>query len=870
MEIRRDLSIQQSIAGDAPFKTKKQPSANINVTDRFSSGSESDRLPSKPFITEAPKTEARNEPSQSKSFANAVSPYIGTSASMALVSGAPGAAAQTINTEALKSTLKALEGKDVKFFEEKSFYIPLIQDKFKSVDSKTITEKLTEGSVEDRKKLRVQTSGATMLPIMDEKDVRELEAFQITGNTFTLPFNTTSEFLNDSAKSGMELKTPAGANLGAYGAYNYLTTGWSDAGVEKGEVNLVRNGVNIMNLTPEKMNDSFAVQKELKDSWNAYNSLEKLGKKFMSGISESGGNLSFAKKYDIFSRIKGKSYNSDEALTIYGVIAKRTNAGESFENSANYFIDLRDNLKDMSGYQDILQVFNYAKGTLQGKPILETAFADNIKKTQDINSSIKAMRLMTTAIADESFYDRRDAMQSLVDTVGKDGVEAYEVVNTYRFPDENIKDAAAEYAELAKDTDYYKKSQVPRAFEYLRTTLKGQPEMQSHFKTLFKRTKDQFETVQLMNTLKTDFRDSTFASRVHIMGGLMDTTSLNSAKEDFDWLKTQVKPGEKFEDVGNLYVDLRRTAKDTDRPTPDAREAFKYVREELQGDKTKTAVFGELFKTAKSTDRAKIAYEAIQQPVGNETFDERKKTALKLAPYDGFAENYKAVCEHIYSGDTMEKVAEQLVAVHTTMHNNNYYMKESREAFIEMKEKSKNDPITFDRYMKLVQEFKDFNTAKSAQELLNKPVKSESYEAREKILMDMFKWEAGADNANEDALANYKLIAERADKNETLPEAQSRFKLFFDVLGSREHSQETRDAFTFIADGVENGTFKGKSAADMSKELVKALLISDNLEDAKEQVMHQINQQNGGEANKTIKQDDEYVIIGGVKLKKKK
>ncbi len=870
MEIRRDLSIQQSITGDTPFKVKKREMTGINLNDQFSSSQEIGKLPSKPFITETPEIEAKKDSSQPGTFTSVVSPYIGTSATMALVSGAPGAAVQTINAEALKNTLKALEGKDVKFFEEKSFYIPLVQDKFKSVDSKTVAQKLTEGSVEDRKKLRVQTEGATMLPIMDGNDVKELEAFQVTGNALSLPFNTTSEFLNDSAKSGMELKTPAGANLGAYGAYNYLTTGWSDAGVEKGEVNLVRNGVTIMTLTPEKMNDSFAVQKELKESWDAYNSLEKMGKKFMSAISDSGGNLSFAKKYNIFSNIKGKNYTSDEALTIYGVIAKRTNTGESFEDAANYFIDLRDNLKDMSDYQDILQVFNYTKGTLQGKPILEKAFADNIKKTQDINSSVKAMRLMTTPIADESFYDRRDAMQSLVDTVGKDGVEAYEMVNTYRLPDENIKDAAAEYADLAKGTNSYSRSQVPRAFEYLRTTLKGQPEMQTHFRTLFRRLKNQFETVQLMDTLKADFRDSTFASRVHIMGGLMDTTNLDSAKDDFDWLKTQVKPGEKFEDVGNLYVNLRKMAKDSNRPTPDARDAFRYIREDLKGDQAKTAVFKKLFDTAKCADRAKTAYEAIQQPVGNETFDERKNTALKLAAYDEFAENYKVVCDHIYKGDTMEKVADQFIAYHKGTGGSSYHLKQSREEFIEMKEKSKNDPITFDRYMKLVNEFKNFGHAKKAQELLDKTVKDESYEDREKVLMDMYKWEQGAPGSVDDAFKNYELLATRHDKGETLTDAQSRFKLFFDVLGSREHSQETRDAFTFIADGVESGGFKGKTAQEMTKELVKALLISDNLEDAKEQVMHQINQQNGGQNAPTIKQEDEYVIIGGVKLKKKK
>jgi hypothetical protein len=66
------------------------------------------------------------------------------------------------------------------------------------------------------------------------------------------------------------------------------------------------------------------------------------------------------------------------------------------------------------------------------------------------------------------------------------------------------------------------------------------------------------------------------------------------------------------------------------------------------------------------------------------------------------------------------------------------------------------------------------------------------------------------------------------------------------------------------------GTFPGKTAAQVTTELVKELLISDTLQDAKDQLIHNATVKPGEGGKTTISQDDEYVIIGGVKLKKKK
>lgn len=48
---------------------------------------------------------------------------------------------------------------------------------------------------------------------------------------------------------------------------------------------------------------------------------------------------------------------------------------------------------------------------------------------------------------------------------------------------------------------------------------------------------------------------------------------------------------------------------------------------------------------------------------------------------------------------------------------------------------------------------------------------------------------------------------------------------------------------------------------------VEAFEISDSLENAKEQLIHRAKEQSGEQ--KTVKEDDEYVIIGGIKLKKR-
>jgi len=865
MEIRKELYITSGKSADKAGKLNKPALKEKQPRDSVSLGGKPAEILSKPEIGKAKQTDGTAE---KKYVAATTSGFTAIDAATSAMTGSAGATTRGLNLQAMKNTLENLEKSNVAFLKKRGFYIPFVTGKFAKVDAEKVAETLSEGTTGDKKNLRVQPEGLGMLPIMDEGDVQELRAFHITSATGSLPQNEIAGFLNDSVSSGMKLKGTSGENLGAYGAYNYLTTGWESADVGKQDVDLYREGTAIMKLTPDKIKDPFAVKKELKDTWDAYNTLEKYGSKYLNSVGEPVGKTSFLKRFEIFEKLNKLEQGKNDAETVYSVIAKRTDADEDFEKVADYYMDLRNKVNDRFNTMETLQAFNYSRSNLKGNPILEKAFVDIIKGTGDINETIRGLRLITTPIANETFSDRRDAMQMLTDTAGKDGVTAFELASQYMLPGETIRDSAKEYTELIKDLSYHGEKHASRAFVYMRTELKDEKEQREIFKGLFRTLCNQFETVKMMNSLKTPFRDTTYKERAEVMAKLLQNTDAEQAREDFEFLKGQTGKNEKFSEVGKLYGELGEAVSDGYYRHQQTGNAFEFVRNTLKSDKAKTASFTKLLRAGKDTDKSIRAYKMIQKPVKGENYKMREEVAVKLLEYDDFKENYEEISTHIYSGEDLGKVTDQFLAIHEAMGKDSYTNK-TREAFIDMKEKSKNDRVKFDRYINLLKEFKNFDAAKKAQGLLEKPVRNESYEDREKVLLDMFKWEDGSDNAGKDSVDNYETLVKNLDKDESLPEAQKRFKLLFDVLEAREKSEDVRDAFEFVGEHARKGTFPGWNAREITNELVKSLLISDSIEDAREHLLYQA-KKDDKESEKTIKHEDDYVIIGGVKLRKKK
>ncbi|MCE1247264.1 MAG: hypothetical protein LWY06_11520 [Firmicutes bacterium] len=790
-------------------------------------------------------------------------------------SSVPGPAAAVVSTlskDDLKKILENLESDKVAFFQERNLHIPVLMGKFKSIDADETAKILTEGSAEDKQRLKVQTQSDIKMPIFDEGDVKELEAFHITGNTASIPHPELAGFINDSIVSGLEFKTPDSENIGAYGAYNILTGGWPGQTENSSAVELNRNGVAILSLNKEKVSDPLRLKQDFKEAWNAYNELEK-NPQSLKLVSKEQSGTSFAERANIHARLLKSEFSPDNADNVYSVIAKRTDSGEKFADVANIFFDMQGKLGGKTNTLETLQAFNYARVNLKSNPRLEKSFIEFYKNTLDINESIKGLRVMTTPVADESFDTREKALISLAETAGKNAVSAYETVVQFLKPGDSLQQAAEDFSSLMKlkNNSVQDTSHTQRAYEYIKTKLADSAEETQAFKDIYKQLGDVEKTVELIETLKKPAGDSTFSERSELMANILKHVYVNFANDSFTFVTRNTLPGEKFADNAKLFSDLLEAMDNTYETLDVASNAYFYTKQDLKGDPVETQSMVKFIKAGKRLTPAKAAIARARTDVPGSDYNNRTDALAKIINYPLFEEAYVIMSSSLFPGETVSQGADQLVAVHKACNNNTTGdIKKTADKLAEMKQKYSSDHSEFNKYINFIDKFKEMNLADEAMKTVKQPVKSESYDDRVKIQDELLNIEAQAKGTPSDAFEDYKTITSKLAPEETLTEAAQRFKSLMNMLRNEKSGATARDAFTFIADEVAKGTFLGKTTAEVTKDLIKELLISDNLKDAKEQLIHNAAPQTGGNGKNTISQDDEYVIIGGIKLKKKK
>lgn len=865
MEIRPDISLKR--AGKVqPKKGKKESLKNsVSFNDKVTLGEE------KPGEMKKITPGSAGVSQEKKTSPALAGSYLQNAAASATLSGSLGAAMQNINAENLQKQLETLSDKGIGFYQLRTWRFPFVMGKYKEVEPEEAARIISGEKSNDSKNLKVKTPSTTYLPMDDAGDVKELEGFYSTGTVSGLKNRDMARFLKDAESSGLQLKDSDGSNVGAYGAYNLLTTGWEKSGREPSAVNLIREGVLLMKITPQKARDPFQVKKELKDAWKAFNELQSYGSRYLNEVGRPINDTPFTNRFEIFKNLE-KNVSRKNALTAYTVIADSTGPKEDFKKVAGYFLDLEKKVGSRFDHLELMQAFNYARANLKGKPPLQQAYVEIINGTGDINDSIRGLQMITTPVNNETFWDRKDAMKNLVDTAGSEGVNMYEVVKENLLPGENVKSAADEFCKMYREVSdrFYSdtaRRQTPKAFSYMRTDLAGDKERREIYRDMFMSLGHHFKTLKIMGKLEESFRDTTYRERAEVLTGLLKHEDSEKALKDFEFIKAHTGKKEKLADVGKTFVDLLSAARDSYYSSQKARKAFKYTRDKLKNDPSKIRSFTRILEKSTSYEDTVKIYEHIQKPVKNEDYKMREKVALRLMElelhqWQRFEKVYDTIGRHIYSGEDLKKVTEQFVAIYQAQGDNSYYYEKSLEAFTDMKEKSKTDRKSFDRYINVLKVLKDVDRTREAMNLLNRPVKNESYDDREAVLLEQYKTLQDSDNSSKEAIENYRVISSKIDKSETLKQANFRFRKLSDVLDGRKNPEKVRDAFSFIADEMKDGTFPGKSVKEVTDMLVKALLVSDSLSDAKDYLIHQ---QNPGKDGK-IEKEDGFVVIGGVKL----
>ncbi len=751
MEIRSDINSLRETGSFRSITSGSAKDAVINTTDSLVKAEVLGDSFKKPEIraSEPEKTEEATETVQAVESQEANPSATGSnSLSTSGIDAVPGP-----STAIISAQLQKLERIGVQFLKKRLIPVPFL--KHKKISADEAASVLTSGNKSKISRLRAQAGKAEPMPLTDFNDIGELSSFRGVG-VMPSQEKDLSEFLKYAGSIGLEFKTDDAKNVGEYGAFNLLTTGWGIAGQNPKPVELVREGVGIMTLKPGENKSPQDLKKELEETWKAIDHIKtfKEPKKYFKGLSKPYQGMSFLEKYQIFDNM---DKYCDRALQNYETVTANT----------------RDK-KELAEISDIL-----------------------------INQE------MITAYREPEF-DPPDVELMMKKAVPDDASprEKAEVIRGLR-----------RQITGGSTSNYYRERQ---AF-----------------------VRDSFKLVQSSSNNGKEFLR---LSKLYL--SMIDSMGISSNNSE------------------SYYPGSFKNAKKT----------FGFITDQLKGNQDESEAFVGLLKGS-TLEQAKERFQSIQMPVKTEDIATRIKVSHALIKTAGFEDNYRLVLENLEPGQDPMELTDLMKTVR------NHYKEDdgnSKKAFMDVVQTiSLNGLSIREGYDAINILSSSLDRGMDGLRALSLPVGDSSFQDRRNLLAKL-RGNYTADNrsynydeitARHDryALEDYKIISSSLAKGETLQNAADRFQIVFDALGGAEHRDEIYDFYNVITESAKNG------GSLLSNELVqKALVGGKNRDEMRKLLKEGLKeaarnaQGNNPQTNGKIVQDNEKVIIGGVKVDKKK
>lgn len=804
-----------------------------------------------------------------------------------MTGGASGAALTALSHDQLMEKLQTLEGNGVKFYRQKSSWLPFVSDKKKAISAGEVASTLESGTPEQKQALNVKEEQSAFLPLRSTADVRELEAFKTGLNLTAMPGGELAKLLNDMSGLKYAFKAQGSEGkekVGTYGAYNILTGDWKENSPFGREVFVESGGVTMAILNEDKASDPQKIREEINDAKTAVADLAKLRKDITSSeiklVGKPVTGTTFAQRAKLFIDLNNQKFELEDVKNSYRLVANSSKSQSEFEENAKTMLQLHDDF----GHSDARQIqwaYNYIQQNLKGNPGLKASFHRLIKATHELNSGIQGLEFIQNPVGKEDMKTRENIFVTLVEKQ-RDNTEAindYQTIQANVKPGETFQQAADEFTGLMTGLEKRGKSLVTtrRGFTYLRQNLKDQPGQQESFKDIFRETGDIRETIGAMEFMNNPIGSPDRRVREEVfMKILKNEKHTPCVQDDYSFVAKNLDPGENFSEAGDLFAGLLGDLKDQYDISRGAQEAYTHLHKNYKNDPDARTRFRNLLAKIQNVDGAAHAYSVVVKPVGNESYQDREKAYLQIFEQgrygDEATKNYEGVAATLRADENIADAATHFATIAKTLtYQDN---KTPLDAYRETKDLFKDDPNGLSAFIEIADATKAFTASKDAYELLKKPVRDETFDDRKGILIDIVKdSKIKSKNPNyndereaaKEGVESYKTIMTRLDASENLSEAADRFKLLLRVLAGENQNTESCDAFSFIADEMAKGTFKDKTARQVTEDLAQILLITDSLEMAKTQLLHPSNQ-----GTNVIEEEDDFIIIGGVKLPVKK
>ena len=739
MEIRTDLNTMNISGSKGAVRPKFDNAAVINTNDTVTKAQVAEGSFKKPEFKAEEAKESQQVQESKPAKANLSSPVI------AGVDAIPGP-----STSIVAAQLQKLAKTGVQFFSKRLIPIPFLENK--KIDADKAAAILTSGDKSAIGRLRVKSDSSKPVPMSDLNDIGEISAFKGLGVMPSEEKNI-ADFIGYAGKIGLEFKTDDMKNIGTYGAYNLLTSGWGIAGQNPKPVQLVRDGIGVMTIKPGDNRTTAELRKEMEEGWSAVETVKGYedGKYILKTLNKPLFDLSFIERYKGWDQLDKYSGTTQRK---YKLISKYARSRDDFDE----IVDILKNQK---------------------------------------------------VIRDKSEF-RPDHVELMMKRVFND------------------------------DASYTEKSEIIR-------------DLQDH------------------------------------SPGEVSRNKLSYVVKSFKLIQSKSKNGAEFKKYAKLYsemidamkYDSRVHFKDDTNGMKYPKKAFDFIADQLKGDVDDAKAFIGLLKGS-SVDEAKKRFQTFQTAIRAEDMQTRIQVSHELMGTTGYEENYKTVLENLEPGENPSGSVALMRRLRAFYRGDTL---NTKKRFVEIKElaaKYGGSPEECCEVLRSV--YSNMTVGMKALNTIAKPVGNESFkdradiykERREKYTTDSYS--SYLKECDESAIEDYSIITQGKVHNETLQDANNRFNTIYDNLDGKRHIEEVRDAYIMVSEGMKEGgsvlssnIIQGAILKGRSKDEIRHYLREGLKEAAKQSKEAAKYSKNTPDTrNGKIEQDQEKVIIGGVKLDKQR
>ena len=568
------------------------------------------------------------------------------------------------------------------------------------------TSKILTGSDKSAKsKLMVKIGDGDAVPINTGEDVRELAFFKGISDE-QLAKADVADFLRYVEKTGVKFNSKGGKDIGGYGAYNYLDKGWAIAGEGSAPVNLVRDGINIMTIDPNKSFDGKAAKKEFEEAWDAYEKLNGFdtedyqNKKYLKTLDKPLFDFSFVEKFRHFDTM---DLYCDRAIDKYKTLSKKA------ENKAEYLdmVDVLENQDLVMAHLDKYSEFD---------PDQVAAIMDR-KGPKDASPRLKSeiMRELSKPLISNNYsHYRRSYVLNSFNTVVKNANNSSDLKNLSKM---YIDMHNSLHTRLRFDSNNVggeiEKSQ--KAFKFIIDKLGKDNTKAEAFNGILRCGKDVDECIGMYDIIEPPVKGEDFKVRAETAHVLAGTKHFG---ENFKTILETLNPGENHTEWANLIKEME----DVYREDPQsARKMFVDVKNIALNNQGAASECIKLVKTLQSDSTFfKDALGLIGKPVKGEGFrtrtdilakfreNHKNERKLRKTPQTcdrETLEDYKTISSNIARSDTLESAANRFQMLMDSL-NGNKNTKAVRNIYVQLtREIDKEDSlISRERIEELVNE----------------------------------------------------------------------------------------------------------------------------------------------------------------------